>query len=203
MKRGNSPFKLIGEIILVLIVVVIIITAISPLYRETFVNGIKKIFGEDLESEILHEKNIQAEEAFNIVKENVEKCKSSLRNKCGCSFNTNNFNENHMILSTNSEIRLVNIGKIERKELLKDLNQGNLIKNIDIKNTNCFFNKRLKKETLSLGKIFFDGAPYLYEKRGWIFQKDKRYLNIDYPLYKNLNGDICWTSKEVQNVKSC
>ena len=202
MKKGYSPIQLIGEILLILLVLLTLIAIISPTYRETFVNGIKKIFGYEIESEVLHEKNIQAEEEFGLIENNLEKCKNSKKTECGCSFNVKNFNENHMIISTNSEIRMINKGKIERKEILKDLSKGTLIKKFDVANTNCFFNDKLNM--ISTAKIFFDKPePYLYEKRGWIFVKDEITINKEYPLYKSRERSICWLSSNVQNIKSC
>ena len=202
MKKGISSLQKFAEILLVLIILLSLIAFISPNYREVWVNGIKKIFGEQTEEEILHEKNLVAEGEFILLENNLKRCESSSSRSCGCSFNIKNLNENNLILSTESDIRLINKGKIQRDEILKDLSKGVLNKKIDIKNTNCFFDGELNR--IETAKIFFDKTiPYIYEKRGWIFVKDEIPLNLNYQLYKDAQGNICWLSGKIQNIKPC
>lgn len=221
MKKGEGSSLGVLKIaeILFIILVLIIISSVIFGYSTTLKESIMKFFGFKTESETIHEGNIQAEEEFKNLLDHVEKCSKSKDATCGCTFNINNFNKNHLIISHVSYLELRIITNIKKSEVIKDVNSGTLREKADIKNTNCFFDKNLKKVDVPMARIFFDEEkPYLDTsitstsifKIAWETGKQtfggkssRKYINKDYPLYKNSKEEICWLSEKAQNIKEC
>ena len=165
--------KKIAEILfiaLALFIIVVIISGYGTLLKESIMG----FLGFETELEITHEENIQAEKEFENLLNHIEKCENFRDIICGCTFNTKNFNEKHMILATKDELRLMNIRNLYKNDIIKDEYAGILIKKGDVKNINCYFDKNLKKIDVNIARIFFDKKKlYLYEKRGGFLVKNE------------------------------
>lgn len=217
-KKGFFSIESMVKILFVVLVLVILIVIVSGLYGQTIKDGIKKIFKIETESEKIHEGNIQADKEFEGLLENIEECKKSKNINCGCTFNINNFKENHMILSTIENLKLIDMGNLDKDDVIKSTKAGNTREEYDIKNTNCFFDKNLKKNEIPVARIFFDKEkPYmdksiLIHRTYQVFiegikqifgTRSKEYLNSKYPLFKDKEGNLCWLSEKAKNIKDC
>ena len=195
----------IAEILFVIFALFIIIFVIFG-YGSQLKENIMKFFGFKTESETIHEQNIQAQEEFKSLVNHLEKCQESKDTNCGCTFNIKRFNKNQMILSRTINLQVIDITNTEREEAIKKVSFGIPLETSDIKNTNCYFDEKFEKNNVDVARIFFDKEkPYLHTLGKFLFipWQGTVNLNIDYSLYKDSKGNICWLSEKAQSVKEC
>ena len=144
MKQGKTGVSQIAGIILILIVLVILVVSLTGLYGQTFKDSIKKIFGVQTEAEEYHETNVKSETYFENLVVDIQKCKNSQKNNCGCELDLSGFGPNHLIRTKKEQMEILDIGKIE-DESIYDKDGVLLVESTDIKNMDCIFDKNLKK----------------------------------------------------------
>tara|TARA_Y100000034_G_scaffold136460_1_gene213059 strand:- start:2227 stop:2844 length:618 start_codon:yes stop_codon:yes gene_type:complete len=193
--------------ILLIVLAVVIILTIALGYWSQLKEGVMGFLGVETEEEEIHEGNIQAEKEFQNLLKDIERCKETTEINCGCTFNTNNFNSNHLILASSKEVKIIDIGKMRKKTVVKDENAGFVLETSELEDLNCLYDKNFKKIKATPARIFFDKETPYFHRYIDFFQNKIRFnefpINIAYPLYKKSSNEICWVSEKVQNIKEC
>lgn len=214
MKQGKTGVSQIAGIILILIVLVILVVSLTGLYGQTFKDSIKKIFGVQTEAEEYHETNVKSETYFENLVVDIQKCKNSQKNNCGCELDLSGFGPNHLIRTKKEQIEILDIGKIG-DESIYDKDGVLLVESADIKNMDCIFDKNLKKTDDKIMAIFFhkDSPEITYvESNFWDrllskvskreFHTVKKEVDKQYKLYKT-DKDTCWLQETGKTFPSC
>ena len=198
--------KKLAGILLVFLILFILWGILTNLYGQTFEGGIKKLLGEKTESEVTHEQNTQAKNAFENLKKQIEKCQNSKDENCGCLVNLNQFGNNHLINFSDNEIKLIDIKNI--RDNSKE-GEGIQMDHADIK-LNCYWNNNFEMEEFSR-IVFANEKAYVFKGVwGWTSisgRGNSYYFTHNFNLLK-INNKLCWLTDKVkenkiQSIKEC
>lgn len=206
-KKGAEglSIKVIVEIILLLIVLLIALN----FYGSNIINLAKTTLG--LTDEVLELNytaiNQRARVNLDTLLEDIENCKASKNNSCGCETTFYGFFKTHLLSINENQIQLLNIKNINN---LKDIKEGKVnpitIDQKEFSNLNCYFDNSFRKEELTPMFISFDEeGAFIWEDK---FFKDKKYrFTHNLQLYKT-DKAVCWLTNKVredkvQNINEC
>ena len=210
MKQGKFGVGQIAGIVLILLVLVILIISLTGLYGQTFKDSIKKIFGIPTEAEVYHEKNVKAEVYFDSLLIDIQKCKNSDKNNCGCELDLSGFSTNQIIRTKDAQTEILDLGNVKDKSIYEK--DGSILtKSTDIKNIDCTYDKNLKKVDDKIMTIFFikDYPEITYIDSNFIdtilrrgFHIVKMSMDREHQMYKSNEG-TCWLQETGKDMPSC
>ncbi len=173
MKKAEFSTDKSVSILLILVFLVVIVLAISPIKDKLFA-ATTSIFSDDKTYEGSEQKNKMIEE-FKLFNEKVKSCQDSNNKDCFCNINLN-FPDDHELFFDSKEAKLVrNKNAISIQNLiLNKVLTSNLNCNVESVD-NRFDEKRIVRTLLS----------------------DLKFFDDKYDLLKTNKGDICWVTNSI------